>query len=108
MTPFLFLAQRATAAILALAVLVHLATILYAAQSGLNAGQILSRTQGNVPFFLFYLLFVAAAAVHAPIGLRNVLQEWTGWRGASLNGAMIAFSILVAVLGFRAAFAVFR
>ena len=42
MTPLLFLAQRLSAAVLALAVAVHLATILYAVRGGLTAGEILA------------------------------------------------------------------
>ncbi len=81
MTAILFLAQRATAFVLALAVAVHLGTILYAVRGGLTAAEILGRTHGNIAFLLFYGLFVIAVAIHAPIGLRNVLREWTRWRG---------------------------
>ena len=45
--PLLFLAQRATAFVLACAVAVHLATILYAVRGGLTAAEILARTHGN-------------------------------------------------------------
>jgi succinate dehydrogenase subunit C len=105
--PILFLAQRASAFVLAFAVAVHLATILYAVRGGLTAGEILSRTHGNVVFLAFYSLFVLAVAVHAPIGLRNVLREWTPWRGRSLDIALALFSGVLLVLGFRAVFAVF-
>lgn len=107
MSPLLYLAQRGTAAILAVTVAVHLGTILYAVRGGLTAGEILGRTQGNVAFLLFYAVFVLAAAIHAPIGLRSVLREWTGWRGRSLDVAMIALSALLAGLGLRAALAVY-
>ena len=79
MTALLFLIQRASAVVLALAVGVHLATIIYAVRGGLTAGEILERTQGNAAYLAFYGLFVVAVAVHAPIGLRNVLREWLGW-----------------------------
>ncbi|MEE7442013.1 succinate dehydrogenase [Methylobacterium oryzae] len=107
MSPLLYLAQRGTAAILAVTVAVHLGTILYAVRGGLTAGEILGRTQGNLAFLLFYAVFVLAAAIHAPIGLRSVLREWTGWRGRSLDAAMIALSALLAGLGLRAALAVY-
>lgn len=107
MSPLLYLAQRGTAAILALTVAVHLGTILYAVRGGLTAGEILGRTQGNLGFLLFYAVFVLAAAIHAPIGLRSVLREWTGWRGRSLDLAMLALSALLAGLGLRAALAVY-
>jgi fumarate reductase subunit C len=106
-TAVLFLAQRATAFVLAFAVAIHLGTILYAVRGGLAAAEILGRTHGNVAFALFYDLFVIAVAIHAPIGLRNVLREWTPWRGRSLDLALALFSILLLVLGLRAVFAVY-
>ena len=107
MTTVLFLVQRASAAVLAFAVTVHLATILYAMRGGLTAGEILARTRGNGWFLAFYLLFVVAVTVHAPIGLRNIVQEWTPWRGRSLDVALATFAALLLVLGVRAAFAVY-
>lgn len=107
MNPTLYLAQRGTAMILAVAVAIHLATIIYAVQGGLSAGEILGRTQGNFPFLFFYSAFVIAAAIHAPIGLRSVLREWTGWRARSLDWAMALFALALLVLGLRAAFAVY-
>ena len=107
MTAALFLAQRATAFVLALAVAIHLGTILYAVRGGLTAADILARTHGNVTFALFYCLFVIAVAIHAPIGLRNILREWTAWRGRSLDLALALFSIILLVLGMRAVFAVY-
>jgi fumarate reductase subunit C len=106
-TAILFLAQRATAFVLALAVVIHLGTILYAVRGGLTAAEILGRTHGNITFALFYGLFVIAVAIHAPIGLRNILREWTAWRGRSLDLALVLFSVLLLILGMRAVFAVF-
>ena len=107
MSALLFAAQRLSAIMLAIAVAVHLATILYASHAGLTAGAILARTHGNVAFALFYGLFVVAVAVHAPIGLRNVLREWTPWRGRTLNLALLLFAALLLVLGLRAVMAVY-
>jgi fumarate reductase subunit C len=107
MTVLLFAAQRLSAMVLALAVAVHLATILYASHAGLTAGAILARTHGNVAFAAFYGLFVVAVAVHAPIGLRNVLREWTPWRGSTLDLALILFALVLLLLGLRAVIAVF-
>jgi len=107
MTAMLFLIQRLSAAVLAIAVAVHLATILYAIRGGLTAVEILARTHGNLAFFAFYSLFVAAVAFHAPIGLRNVIREWTPWRGGSLDAVLAAFAVLLLVLGMRAVFAVY-
>jgi fumarate reductase subunit C len=106
-SPKLFLAQRLTAFVLTAAVIVHLATIVFAVRDGLSAGEILARTQGNVAFPLFYGVFVLAVAIHAPIGLRNIFREWTPWRGRSLDIALALFAALLLALGFRAVFAVF-
>ncbi len=107
MSVLLFLAQRATAVVLAVAVAVHLGTILYAVRGGLTAGDILARTHGNLWFLMFYGLFVVAVTIHAPIGLRNVLREWTRWRGRTLDVALALFATLLLVLGGRAVIAVF-
>lgn len=107
MSPRLFLVQRLTAFVLAFAVIVHLATILFAVRGGLSAGEILARTHSNVAFMLFYAVFVVAVAIHAPIGLRNIFREWTPWRGRTLDIALALFSLLLLALGFRAVFAVY-
>ncbi|MEJ2374963.1 MAG: succinate dehydrogenase [Pseudolabrys sp.] len=107
MSATLFLLQRASAFVLAFAVAVHLATILYAVRGGLTASEILARTHGNVAFLAFYGIFVLAVAVHAPIGLRNVLREWTFWHGRVLDITLAFFALLLSVLGIRAVFAVY-
>ncbi len=107
MTPVLFLAQRISAMVLALAVAVHLATILYAIRGGLTAGDILARTHHNLGFALFYALFVVAVATHAPIGLRNVIREWTPWRGRALDAALALVALALLALGLRAVIAVY-
>jgi len=103
----LWIAQRASAAVLALCVAVHLATIIYAVQGGLSAAEILGRTRGNHAWLAFYTVFVAAVSVHAPIGLRAVLLEWLRWRGASRDIALALFAGLLAWMGMRAVLAVF-
>jgi fumarate reductase subunit C len=103
----LWIAQRATAAVLAVCVVVHLATIIYAVQGGLTAAEILGRTRGNVGWLAFYSIFVLAASVHAPIGLRAVFLEWLHWRGASRDVALALFAGLLAWMGMRAVVAVF-
>lgn len=106
MTPVLFLAQRLSAVVLAAAVAAHLATIFYAVRGGLTAGDILARTHGSLGVFAFYSVFVLAVAVHAPIGLRNVIREWTPWRGRSLDAILIVFALTLLALGLRAVIAV--
>lgn len=102
----LYLLQRASAMLLAPLVLLHLGLILYAVEGGLSAGEILGRTQGSLFWAGFYGLFVLAAALHAPIGLRNILREWTRWRGRSLDLATAGFALLLLALGLRAVWAV--
>jgi succinate dehydrogenase subunit C len=107
MTPILFLAQRASAVVLAFAVAIHLATIIYAVRGGLTAAEVLGRTRGSGWFLAFYALFVVAAAVHAPIGVRNVLREWTRFRGVAADLTAGAFALLLLLLGLRAVVAVY-
>ena len=102
----LWTAQRASAAVLAICVLVHLVTLVYAVRDGLTAAEILARTSGSVFWTAFYAIFVAAVAVHAPIGLRNVLSETFQWRGRGLEIAMLALGVALAVYGWRAVYAV--
>ena len=104
----LWVAQRATAAVLAFCIVVHLATIIYAVRGGLTAAEILERTRGNVAMAIFYSVFVLAAAIHSGIGLRNVAAEWLGWRGSPARFAATFFSLLLAILGLRAVWAVFK
>ena len=102
----LYIWQRLTAALMVPLLLVHLAVIFYATRKGLSAADILARTRGSIAWAPFYGVFVVAAAVHAPIGLRTVLTEWTplGTRASAI--VAIAFGFLLAVLGLRAVAAV--
>jgi fumarate reductase subunit C len=104
----LWLAQRASAALLALCVTVHLITIVYAVRGGLTAAEIFARTRGSAGWLAFYTLFVVAVAVHAPIGLRPVLTEWLGWRGRSREWFVLAFGVLLLWMGMRAVLVLFR
>ena len=81
----LWTAQRASAAVLAVCVIVHLLTLIYAVRNGLTAAEILGRTRGSIGWSAFYGLFVVAVAVHAPIGLRSFLSETFDWRGRGLD-----------------------
>ena len=104
----LWTAQRASAAVLALCVVVHLATMVYAVRGGLTAAEILARTRGSFAWFAFYALFVGAIVVHVPIGLRAVLGEWLGWRGASREWTLVLFAAFIGWLGMRAVLGVFQ
>jgi fumarate reductase subunit C len=100
-------AQRVSAMVLALCVIVHLVTMIYAVRSGLSAAEILGRTQGSAGWFAFYALFVAAVAVHAPIGLRTIISETLDWRGRGLDVLTAAIGVGLALWGMRAVFGVF-
>jgi len=104
---WLWIAQRASAVVLAVCVVVHLAPVVYAVPGGLSAAEILGRTRGNVAWLVFYSVFVLAVAVHAPIGLRSVLGEWLGWRGRTREVFLVLLAGLIALMGWRAALAVF-
>ena len=103
----LWMAQRMSAAVLVVCVIVHLITIIYAVRNGLSAAEILGRTRGSFGWAAFYALFVLAVTVHAPIGLRNFLSETFDWRGSGLNIAVMAIALTIAMWGFRAVYAVF-
>ncbi len=106
MTLWLYVLQRGSALILAPMVVAHLVLILIASRDGLSAAEILSRTQGSFGWAAFYGLFVVAAAVHAPIGLRNVIREATPWQGRGLDLAMVLLCLVMLALGLRAVVAV--
>ena len=98
-------AQRISAMVLAICVVVHLITIIYAVRNGLTAAEILGRTRGSFAWGGFYALFVAAVAVHAPIGVRNILTEM-GWRSRSADVLMFVLALTLAMWGLRAVWAV--
>lgn len=103
----LWIAQRASAVILAVCVIVHLATIVYAVHGGLSAAEILGRTRGNAAWFAFYAVFVLAVTVHVPIGLRSIFTEWLGWRGRSRDAVLLLFAAALAGMGMGAVRSVF-
>ena len=102
----LYFWQRASAAVMAPLVLVHLGVIFYATRRGLTAADILARTNGSFVWGAFYCAFVIAAAVHASIGLRQILSEWTRARGAVLEALSWGIGLALLVLGLRAVAAV--
>ena len=103
----LWLAQRSSAAVLAVCVVVHLFTIVYAVRGGLTAAEILERTRGSFGWFAFYSLFVLAVTIHVPIGLRAVCTEWLRWRGRSRDLVLLLFAAFLAWAGMRAVLAVY-
>jgi fumarate reductase subunit C len=102
----LWTAQRVTAVVLAVCVVVHLVTIVYAVRGGLSAGEILARTRGSIAWGTFYSVFVIAAAIHGAIGLRTVAAEWLGIRGDAAEVGMSIAGLLLTLAGLRAVAAV--
>jgi fumarate reductase subunit C len=98
--------QRISAMVLAFCVVVHLAGIVYAVRGGLSAAEIRGRTRGSWGFAAFYAVFVVACAVHAPIGIANVVAEATGARGRVAGVVAQVFCALILILGLRAIYAV--
>lgn len=98
----LWLAQRLSAIVLAVCVLVHLITIVLAVRGGLSAPEILGRLRASPMWLAFYLVFVASVAVHAPLGLRAIVAEWLGWRGRFLNAGIFMAGTVLLALGLRA------
>ena len=102
----LWVAQRVTAMFLAVFVVVHLATIVYAVRAGLGADQVLARTRGSVGVAAFYGLFVMSAAIHGAIGLRTIGIEWLRMRANPASMFAFAIGLALAALGLRAVYAV--
>src|SRR5438270_3680035 len=73
---------------------------------GLSAADILSRTRGSLAWAAFYGVFVVAVAVHAAIGVRNVLAEWSPLKDRDAGILASAFGVLLFLLGARAVLAV--
>lgn len=99
--------QRGTAMLLALGVVVHLATIMVAVRGGLSAAEILARTRGNEAWLTFYAVFALAAGLHGAIGLRTIAAEWLGWRGRGFDLAWMILGLLTAAFGILAAFGLY-
>lgn len=102
----LYMAQRITALLMAPLVLGHIVVMIYAVQGGLSSDEILGRTQGSFLWFLFYGTFVTTVSIHGAIGVRTVLHEWVGVKGASLSVATVAIGACLFMLGARAVWAV--
>jgi fumarate reductase subunit C len=102
----LWYAQRISAMVLGICVAVHLVIIFYAIRGGLSAQEILGRTQGNIPFAIFYEIFVLACFVHAPIGMANILQETFPKSGVARPLAW-TLALLILILGTTAVIGVF-
>jgi fumarate reductase subunit C len=100
-------AQRISAMVLAILVVVHLAIMVYAVRGGLSGAEILARTQGNVFLAAYYALFVLSCAVHVPTGLANIAMEWMRWPATRALLMSRGIALLLLATGLRAVYAVF-
>ena len=97
-----YMLQRLTAAIIVPLVIIHLGVIIYAIDGGLTSAEIIARTRSTIFWPAFYGLFVITASIHAPLGLRNIIREWTGWHGQSLDVATAILAVVLMSAGLRA------
>jgi succinate dehydrogenase subunit C len=102
----LYLWQRATAAVMAPLVVVHIAVIFYATRHGMSAIDILARTRGSIAWAAFYSVFVLAVSIHASIGVRNILTEWSPLAERRVDACAVFLGLVLALLGLRAVAAV--
>jgi len=100
-------AQRISAMVMSLLVLIHLGIMIYAVRGGLSGAEILGRTQGNYVLAAYYAVFVLACAIHVPTGLANIAVEWFRWPMQRALWGARAFALLLLVAGLRAVYAVF-
>ena len=104
---WLWIAQRASAAVLGLCVAVHLATIILAVRGGLSGAEIVGRVGGSTVWLLFYALFVLALAVHAPVGVRAILRENTRLAPVAVDALCALLGLFLLLAGLDAALALY-
>ena len=97
--PIIWSLQRVSALVLAWCTIIHLIVIITSVQKGLTAASIIDRIGGNGSWFIFYTIFVLAASIHAPIGIRIVLKEWTKVKEAQITLLSLGFGAFLATLG---------
>lgn len=98
----LYVWQRATAALMVPFVFIHIAVIFYASHRQMTAADILSRTHGSAVWASFYSVFVAAVSIHASIGVRNILTEWSPLDDRAAGRCAVLLGAVLALLGFYA------
>ncbi len=99
---FVFVTQRVTGALLALLLLIHLITIMFAVQGDLSVSEIVARVRGNVAWITFYGLFIIIVVMHAMIGLRNILTEMSNLNRRVIDLAVITYAAVTLILGVEA------
>ncbi len=104
----LYLAQRISAMIMAPLIILHLAVMIYSIDNGLQASEILGRTQGSVFWGVIYYVFVLAVSVHAAIGIRVITHEWRAVSETLLNIISVSVAAVLLAIGWYAVYAVVR
>ena len=102
----LWYAMRISSMVLAVCVLVHVVTVIYAVRGGLSAAEILGRTHGNWIFGAFYGVFVVACAVHVPLGLAAIAEEWLGLHERTVLVLAQIIGLVILLMGLRAVYGV--
>lgn len=98
--------QRISAMVLTLFVIIHLLVMVFAIHGGLSAAEILSRTRSTPLVGIFYGLFVIACAVHVPIGLARIAEEWGAMSAVAAKRLSQGFAALILIAGFAAVWGV--
>ena len=96
---FIWLLQRLSAIILSACTIIHIITIINSVKIGLTSADIINRIGANYGWFIFYLIFVLSASIHAPIGIRSILKESTNASNVTITLITIIFAILLVSLG---------
>ena len=102
----LWYAMRISSMVLAVCVLLHIATVIYAVRGGLSAAEILGRTHGNWFFGAFYVVFVVACSVHVPLGLAAIAREWLSVRERTALVFAQIVGLVILLMGLRAVYGV--
>ena len=102
----LWYAMRISSMVLAVCVLLHIATVIYAVRGGLSAAEILGRTHGNWFFGAFYVVFVVACSVHVPLGLAAIAREWLRVRERMALVFAQVVGLVILLMGLRAVYGV--
>ena len=98
----LFVTQRVTGALLALLLLIHLITIMYAVQGEISVSEIVERVRGNTVWVIFYGIFIVSAVVHSMIGVRNILAEMSNLNRRFVDVAVTIYAVASLWLGIEA------
>jgi succinate dehydrogenase hydrophobic anchor subunit len=56
---------------------------------------IIARMHASAAWPAFYGLFVVAVAIHAPLGLRAIADEWLSWRGQFVDALLAGFALVL-------------